>query len=141
MDAPKSVTASFILPMQAWKDSQFTPAELLDPLLSGSNVDFDGDGLKNWQEYLHGSNPKDRLSNGMMQTRMEGGYLSLVFTRLAGAEGAYGLSCESSWNLSAWDANSLQERVLRVENGIETVEVRIPTAGQAKGFIRHKYQQ
>lgn len=34
-----------------------------------------------------------------------------------------------------------QERVLNTENGIETVEARLPISGGEKGFIRLSYRQ
>lgn len=141
MDAPKVVTASFVLPLQAWKNTHFTPTELLDPIISGNNMDPDGDGLENWKEYLHGSNPRDAQSKGIVQTKIEGGYLSLIFTRLAGTEGNYVLTCNGSRDLSNWDSPDFEERILRTANGIETVEARLLRTGQLKGFIRFSYQQ
>ncbi len=141
MDQPKYVTASFALPMQAWKELYFTPGELLDPSLSGNDKDIDGDGLENWKEYLHGSNPRNSISKGILETKAEGGYLTMIFTRLAGTEGTYGLTCQGSRNLSDWNVPDLEIRVLDTVNGVETVEARITQNGQPKGFMRFGYQQ
>lgn len=141
MDQPRYVTASFALPMQAWKETYFTPGELLDPSISGNDKDIDGDGLENWKEYLHGSNPRDSVSKGILETKAEGGYLTMIFTRLAGTEGTYGLTCQGSRNLSDWNAPDLEIRVLDTVNGVETVEARITQNGQPKGFMRFGYQQ
>jgi hypothetical protein len=46
------------LTFDQWRSNRFTPSELADPSLSGSNADFDNDGLTNGQEYLHNMNPK-----------------------------------------------------------------------------------
>ena len=141
MDAPKTVTASFVLPVQAWKSSHFTPAELLDPATSGNDMDPDADGLENWKEYLHGSNPRDSLSAGLLQARTDGGYLTVIFTRLAGTEGTYGLTSKGSRDMADWDSPDFEERILRTADGIETVEARMTQTGQPRGFIRFNYRR
>ncbi len=51
---------------KAWVEKNFTPQEQLNALVSGPSGDADSDGLNNKQEYLYGSNPKnkDSLCNG-----------------------------------------------------------------------------
>ena len=141
MDAPKTVTASFVLPVQAWKSSHFTSAELLDPATSGNDMDPDADGLENWKEYLHGSNPRDSLSAGLLQAKTDGGYLTVIFTRLAGTEGTYGLTSKGSRDMADWDSPDFEERILRTADGIETVEARMTQTGQPRGFIRFNYRR
>jgi len=41
-----------------WVSSQFTDEEIAKPQLSGPEIDADGDGLTNRQEYLFATNPK-----------------------------------------------------------------------------------
>jgi len=141
MDTSKVVIAKFTQSLSNWKTKNFTAAELLDSAVSSDDADPDGDGLKNWQEYLHGSNPKDRQSRGVKSLKLEGGWLYVIFTRNTGLSGNYKLSCQATRNLSNWNAPDLQERILSTKNGIETVEARIPASGRSKGFLRLKYSQ
>lgn len=138
MDSNKVVTATFVKLKDTWKSDHFSAAELGDPAISGDDADPDGDGLNNWQEYLHLSNPKEAASRGIVSTRVEGGYLFTIFTRNAGIEGGLSLLSQGSRDLNDWNAPDLQERVLSTVNGVETVEARIP-ATEGKGFIRLKY--
>ncbi|WP_435894502.1 S8 family serine peptidase [Oceaniferula spumae] len=141
MDSPKVVTAVFTLPKDNWKSEHFTEAELLDELISGDDADPDQDGLKNWQEYLHMSDPRDGTSKGIVSLKVEGDYLFAIFTRNAGAEGGLTLGCQGSRDLTDWDAPDIQERVLSIRDGVETVEARIPVAGGNTGFLRLKYDR
>ena len=141
MDTPKAVTAKFVQTLSNWKSQRFDVAERSDPAVSGDNADPDRDGLKNWQEYLHGSNPKDKRSRGVESLKVEGGWLYVVFTRNPGVAGDYGLDCQATRDMSDWNAPDLQERILSTSNGIETIEARIPVSGGSKGFLRLKYSQ
>lgn len=42
-----------------WQNAVFNPTELADPLISGADVDANGDGLTNLELYLHGLNRND----------------------------------------------------------------------------------
>jgi hypothetical protein len=141
MDQSKTITARFLLPREAWRARHFTPAELDDPAISGDDADPDHNGLTNIQEYLHGSDPRDSQSRGVLRTSMAGGHLSMVFTRLAGPDAGFSLGSEATRDLADWKAPDHQERVLNTENGIETVEARLPITGGEKGFIRLSYRQ
>lgn len=146
MDANKVVTATFIKSYSTWKSEHFTPenyteAALNDPLITGEDADPDGDGLKNWQEYLHLSDPRDGASRGVKSMKVEGGYLYTVFTRNGGPSLGFSLSSQGSRDLSDWAAPGKEERVLSAENGMETIEARIPVAGKASGFLRFKYNR
>jgi len=141
MDAPKAVTANFTQPISNWKTKNFTAAELLDSAISGDDADPDGDGLKNWQEYLHSSNPKDAASKGVISLKLEGDWLYAIFTRNTGAVAGVSLACQGTRDLSDWNAPDLQERILSTKNGIETIEARIPANGKQKGFLRLKYDR
>jgi len=141
MDSPKAVTAKFVLPVVQWKNKKFNAAELLDIAISGDDADPDHDGLKNWQEYLHGSDPKNAASKGVLSLKVGGGWLYVIYTRNTGPEGTHTLFCQATRDMSGWDATDLQERILRTEDGIETVEARIPVAGGDKGFLRLMYRR
>jgi len=142
MDTNNVVTATFIKPFSTWQSDHFkTQAELDDPLISGEDADPDDDGLKNWQEYLHLSDPNDKNSRGILELKVAGGFLYAWFTRNSGVEGGLSLACQGSHNMSNWDAPDMQERVLSTKNGVETVEGKIPVAGNEKGFLRLKYNR
>lgn len=139
MDATKSLTAHFILPIEAWRSLHFTPAQLADHTISGDSIDPDGDGVPNWVEYLHGSNPLDAEDTGISPIRIESDFLRCVYTRNTGAANGGSLNCQASRGLDHWNAPDLQERVINTHDGIETVEVRLPLSGGEKGFIRFRY--
>lgn len=141
MNSPKTAFARFALPVSSWKQTAFSASELLDPSTSGDDADPDRDGLPNWREYLHGSDPKAATSNGILQTRLEPKYLSILFTRVSGSATGFSLQSQGTRSLSDWDTPDFQERVLYTDRGIETVEARLPTTGQGKGFIRMKYDR
>lgn len=146
MGANKVLTATFVKPKATWKSEHFTTAdyteaELNDPLITGDDADPDGDGLKNWQEYLHLSDPRDKDSRGVVDLKVDGGFLYAIFTRNSGVEDGHSLACEGSRDMSDWDAPDIQERVLSTTDGVETVEARIPADGNQKGFLRLKYQK
>jgi hypothetical protein len=45
-----------------WKVAHFSPLELAQPGVSGDQIDLDGDGFTNWEEFLAGTNPRDPTS-------------------------------------------------------------------------------
>jgi uncharacterized repeat protein (TIGR02543 family) len=141
MNSPKTVFAGFAFPIASWKQTVFSPSEQLDPQYSGDDADPDLDGVPNWQEYLNGSDPNSASSNGILQTRLEPGYLSIIFTRVSGPDIGLSLQSQGTRTLDSWETVDFQERVLYTTGGVETVEARLPTAGHNKGFIRMKYER
>jgi hypothetical protein len=49
-------------PYVAWKNQNFTAAELSDPQISGDDADPDKDTFSNREEYIAGTRPKDNTS-------------------------------------------------------------------------------
>jgi subtilisin family serine protease len=139
MDGSKTVTAHFVLPMATWKSTHFNATQLADANISGDNKDPDQDGVENWKEYLHGSNPMDRNAKGVSPVEIEAGFLRCIYTRNLGAAVGGSVTCQASRNLSNWNAPGLQERVLATINGIQTIEARLPVAGNSSGFLRFLY--
>jgi len=139
MDSSKTVTAHFVWPVASWKSSHFNATQLADANVSGDNKDPDQDGVENWKEYLHGSNPMDRNAKGVSPVEIEEGFLRCVYTRNLGAAVGGSVTCQASRNLSNWNAPGLQERVLTTINGIQTIEARLPVAGNSSGFLRFLY--
>ncbi|QTN31076.1 S8 family serine peptidase [Akkermansiaceae bacterium] len=135
------LTAIFRQTMAGWKSVHFTAGDLNDTTVSGDLVDADLDGVPNWQEYLHGSNPKDARSRGVVQLGLDGGFLQMIYTRNTGISLPHLIACNGSRDLADWNAADLEERILSTEDGIETVEARIPSTGPGKGqgFLRIRY--
>jgi Divergent InlB B-repeat domain/Immunoglobulin I-set domain len=138
-----SITAVFRQSLSAWKSMHFLSWELNTPSISGDLIDADQDGVPNWQEYLHGSDPMEKKSKGILQSGLDGGFIQMIYTRNTGASLPYDLSCEGSRNFTDWAAPDFEERILSTENGIETIEARMPAtgAGNDRGFLRMKYGQ
>ena len=141
MSASTTVTAHFVLPLATWKSSKFSAQQLANPAISGDQMDPDGDGFTNWMEYLHGSHPMENNSRGAAPVTIEDGFLRCVYTRNLGAAGGASLTCRAGRELADWNSQDLQQRILSTVDGMETVEARLPVAGEGKGFIRFRYNQ
>ena len=139
MDQPKAVTAHFVQTSSAWKASCFSTSELLDTAVSGNNADPDGDGVLNWQEYLHGSNPKAKGSTGIVSIGVDNEFLRCVYTRHTGASNGAAINCQAGRRMNDWDSPELEERIISTADGVETIEARLPRAGHARGFMRFRY--
>jgi hypothetical protein len=69
----------------AWRARYFSFAERADPSVSGDAADPDADGLSNFQEYLSGTDPRDRQSYLNITTLSNAGDHPLI--RFLAAEG------------------------------------------------------
>ena len=118
-----------------WRQEEFTPAELADPLTSGPGADPDGDALPNLHEYALRRDP--HLADGpggAFVLGFDGANLLASFQRdLSRADVA--LSFEQSPDLVTWSplGANLGSTVL----GIETWEASLPAAGPQQ-FVRLK---
>lgn len=69
-------------PIDAWRFSRFTAAELANPALSGDLADFESDGITNLQEYALGLNPKISDRIGLPKPNLQpSGALALIYQR------------------------------------------------------------
>jgi hypothetical protein len=134
MNEPKSVTATFRQSFADWAARAFAVPELANPLISGSDADPDADGLVNWREWLHASNPKDDSSTGRSVMRREARWMVMTYTRLAVMPEGYDARCVASSDLRNWSI-PIQERVLDSAGGIDTIEVRVDTTGRPALFL------
>ena len=64
-----------------WQMAQFSPAELLDPAVSGADANPAGDGLSNWLKYVFDLDPHAACIEGAPAPQMVGGTLALNFFR------------------------------------------------------------
>lgn len=74
---------AFALTFSEWQASNFTPAELADPAISGPNADPDFDSYVNLAEYAHGLTPTASESIAMTLTPGPSGF-SLIFPQRLG---------------------------------------------------------
>ena len=69
-------------PIDAWRFTHFTTAELGDPLASGDLADFDRDGIRNIFEYALGRDPKVADANALPTAVInQDGYPELTYTK------------------------------------------------------------
>lgn len=109
-------------------------------------ADDDGDGLRNFQEFVFGTSPVDASVNPMRATALAqagGTSLRLLFPRRAGLP-ADAYTFEVSSDLLAWtEAEGVTQAVVSTEmiNGvqIETVDAIVPGTNSGAGFVRWKW--
>ncbi|MEO6740741.1 MAG: S8 family serine peptidase [Chthoniobacteraceae bacterium] len=112
-------------PMDAWRFSKFTTAELSDPLLSGDLADFEKDGIVNLHEYAFGLEPKTSDTGGLPIVSIEsGGALAIAYTHVKGATDITYI-VEVSNDLAMWNFGAGYTSVIgAVDHGAtETVKV------------------
>ena len=89
-------------PMDAWRFSKFTTAELAVPSLSGDLADFDRDGLANLHEYAFALAPKTPDVNGLPTATIQpGGARAIAYTHVKSATDITYL-VEVSNDLATW---------------------------------------
>lgn len=94
-------------PYEEWKAAHFTPAELLNPTISGDFADPDGDGRVNLLEYALGSDPRivDALAVNEPTVSLVNGMVAITYARvLAAADVIYRV--EISSDLVTWTYGS-----------------------------------
>ena len=108
------------------------------PSISGPDADPDKDGVRNWMEYALGGDPQRAAEGGLedfKEIEVVDGYLRMVYTRRRGMDHRYDVYGAASRDFVDWDSPEIRERVLSVENGIETIEALLPM-NEAQGFLR-----
>ena len=102
----------------AWRQQQFSTAELASPTISGDSADPDGDGIPNLMEYALGLSPKTASTAGLpvvgVQVIGSKTYLTLTFTKLR-ALADVGYTVQVSSELQIWNSGSAY--TVRVDNG------------------------
>ena len=97
-----------------WRGDHFTPAQLSDSSVSGPNADPDGDGIRNYAEFVLGSDPWVRLTEPLLLPQFTIGpgtslsHFAAVFRVNLGAEGAM-LMPQVTENLGTrWRADQIE---------------------------------
>jgi hypothetical protein len=139
VDGNKVVRAYFRQSISGWKQQHFNETQLGQPAVSGDDADPDGDGVLNWQEFAHGSNPHDAGSTGRGTIERDGNEMVVVFTRHQNPADGTHVECQAARTLDAWSADELVLQVLEQSAGVETLEARFPMAGHSRGFMRFAY--
>lgn len=114
-----------------WARSEFSPAELADPSVSGPDADPDGDGLANAIELAFGSDPLLRSPGSLPQIAIEDievqgqtdPYLTITFTRVPSLPG-YIVRPQFSGNLQSWSNSAVLLSSVMNGDGTETVSYR-----------------
>ena len=132
--------------LAAWRNAQFTSAELTDPALEatlwGDQADPDGDGLANLLEYALGLSARNSNASPLQLAHdpaADGGpALTLGYTRPKRAADA-GLVYRVTWSdtleSGSWSAAGVVGEVVSVDATTETVTA-TKTADGARRFLR-----
>ncbi|MCP4847401.1 MAG: hypothetical protein GY899_05575 [Verrucomicrobiaceae bacterium] len=98
-------------PYFAWVWSNFPHVIVMDPAVSGSGIDADGDGSSNLIEYVLGTDPLSALDRGYFQSVIEvDGDLFLTLTYQVAAEDAL-LEVQFSTDLVNWTPSDLASQL------------------------------
>lgn len=125
-------------PIDAWRHTTFSPAELANPAVSGDLADHDHDGLQTLAEYAMGTSP--HLANGLPIPTRTGGHLTLTYARRKTATDT-AIAVEATHDLKDWNTPAQVEQVSVEDAGeFENVTVRIatPMIQDAQAFVRFK---
>jgi hypothetical protein len=127
-------------PFDSWRSSNFTPAELLAPLVSGPNGDPDDDGLTNMAEYFFATVPKQSDATPL-RARVINGHLEVTW-RQRDFSPDVEMGLERADRLgAAWFAGPGLFELVNVEiagDGIKTITFRslLPLTATAQQFVR-----
>lgn len=111
LGAPSSAQVTIAdRPIDAWRFTRFTPAELLDPGLSGDDADPEPDGIVNLLEYAFGLEPKSPDTAGTPAPAEENQHLALTYRKSKSAiDLNFTVEACDSLTLTNWNGAGLLE--------------------------------
>ena len=111
-------------PFDAWRFTQFTPAENTNSTISGDMADPDGDSVPNLLEYSFGRQPK--IADAVVPSlTFSNDYLMLTYQRPHPVPSDIQYIGETSGDLAgSWSPDAVQIAVTDNENGTENVTLR-----------------
>jgi hypothetical protein len=136
--APGSATVTIHdPPMDAWKFSKFTAAQLTNSAVSGDLADPDGDGRANLLEYALGGNPLVADSASLdPRASLD---RSIPRFKLEYAKAATNLTYDVQWTasltLSNWTANGVSAEIYNPSNGLFSRSI-TPAPQDSPRFLR-----
>jgi len=127
-------------PIDEWRKTNFSTAELADPNVSGDLADPDHDAVANLMEYVLGTAPEAADENAF-KPRIEGGYLTLTYTQSKAATDAR-VELERSDDLVTWQGGPayFQQTDISDLGSREQITVRLtsPVSNSAAAYVRFK---
>lgn len=132
-----------------WQAAYFNAAELADPLISGPDADFDGDGLGNLLEHAFGTAPKTPQwtgadgAGGIVTSRgtptlrpLPGGYHFVYARRKNAPSLGWTYQPRHSGDLVAWEDLTTPPIQLAEDSEVEILAVPCPPPAAGKRFFR-----
>jgi autotransporter-associated beta strand protein len=126
-------------PLEIWSQSKFSPQQLADPAISGTEADPDKDGLVNLLEYAFGSEPMIHDSSVRPTGQLNAGFGTLAYTRNKSATDlAYVVEASSA--LMDWTPVAEQRWQVIDQGATEQVTARdsVSVGGAGGRFMRLK---
>lgn len=138
MGSVVSTAAALIVvdPYVVWQGAQFSAADLLDPVISGSDGDPDQDAISNLMEYALGTDPQVPTPPLTPHAGAAGTDWTYSYTRPATRPDLSYL-VEISDNLVDWSSSGVTQ-VRSATGATETWEARYPRSGMEVIFFRLK---
>jgi hypothetical protein len=125
-------------PIDDWRHTNFTAAQLADPNASGDLADLDQDNVQTLAEYALGLDPN--IASALPVPQNNGGYLTLTYTHRKSATDTT-VTVEATHDLKDWSVPVQTQQVGVVDQGeLELITVRLttPMSQDFQGFLRLK---
>jgi len=131
------------LPEEAWREANFSAAQLADPTQSGPTGDADGDGMANRLKYAFDINPQTSAGNGApvlsFYTGSGRNYMALTYRRnSAVTDLIYDVQVSNTLTPGSWVTTATPEEVLGQDPSTGDLFIRrsIDITGMPEEFMR-----